>query len=481
MVFAIVFVVNAAGNFLLGIVLGAMLGPAEFGRFATVALAATTLATAFFDWLRLSSLRFSGDERARIDIAASLDAAYLAMMALAVAGVGICALAQIDFGLGLTLLALLPLLAIANARCDYSGALLRARNQANAFAALYALRHVLTFSVVVGAAYCTRSVGVVIAALAATSLAPVVALGGRMRTPGASVGAATRQRVGQFAAYAKPIVVSTVVYQLIGLINRHSAIDLFGLAATGKLALATDLGFRLFLAINVMPETLLFQYALARERREGRAAAQRQIGVNSTMVLALLAPLTAGYMAMAPTFEALIAPAAYRGDFATLSLALAPGFLAFCALYSMLNPVFQLAGRTWPLTIAAGCALASDLAMINLPAFRASVEGLALAHSLSLCVGFSVAAIPALRARAVRPAGRDLCVVAAATLAMALAIRPLNGLASPLAAAALALLIGGAIIGAAILAFDVAGLRAMLLQARAAPANAATPLAGQGL
>jgi hypothetical protein len=58
MVYAVVFFLNAAANFALGVTLGALLGPAEFGRYATVALGASILAMTFFDWLRLSSIRF---------------------------------------------------------------------------------------------------------------------------------------------------------------------------------------------------------------------------------------------------------------------------------------------------------------------------------------------------------------------------------------------------------------------------------------
>ena len=199
-------------------------------------------------------------------------------------------------------------MAIANARCDYAGAQLRARDQAGAFAALYALRQALTFTIVVGVAYWTRDAAAVIAAMAATSLAPVIILGAAMRTPGAALSQASRERLGQFVVYAKPIVASTVIYQLIGLVNRQAALGLFGAAATGKLSLATDLGMRLFLVVNVLPEILLFQFALKRDREEGRDAAERQIGVNSVIVFAILAPLTAGYMAMAPTFEALVVP-----------------------------------------------------------------------------------------------------------------------------------------------------------------------------
>lgn len=479
MIFAVVSVLNSAANFAIGLTLSALLGPAEFGRYATLMLAAVTLATALFDWLRLSSQRFSGDIEGRAHIAASLDVAFLAMMALAVVVVAAAALAGFRFGFGATLIALAPFVAIANARCDYSGAQLRARDQARAFAALYAIRQTLTFALVVGVAYWTRDAATVIAATAATSLAPVVVLGAAMRTPGATLSQASRVRLRQFVVYAKPIVASTVIYQLISLVNRQTALSLFGAAATGKLSLATDLGMRLFLVVNVLPEILLFQFALKRDREDGREAAQRQIGVNSVIVFAILAPLTAGYMAMAPTFEALVVPSAYRGDFARLSLILAPGFFAYCALYSTLNPVFQLAQRTWPLTLAALAALAADVVMLRFDVFSRDLDGVALAYAASLGVGFVAAAIPGLREPASRPALRDLLVIGVATMVMTAAVRPLNGIAAPVVVAALALALGGSIFAAAILAFDVGGLRKAALSRlagrRAALASFARP------
>ncbi len=381
------------------------------------------------------------------------------MMALAVLAVAIGASAGLRFSFGAALVALTPFVAIANARCDYSGAQFRAREQAAAFAALYAMRQTLTFTVVVAVAIFTRDAASVIAAMAVASLAPAVVLGAAMRTPGAALSQASRARLRQFVVYAKPVVASTVIYQLIGLINRQTALALFGAAATGKLSLATDLGLRLFLVVNVLPEILLFQYALKRDREDGPEAARRQIGVNSVIVFAILAPLTAGYMAMAPTFEALVVPTAYRGDFARLSLELAPGFFAYCALYSTLNPVFQLAQRTWPLTLAAVAALAADLVMMRLPVFTRDVDGLAVAYAASLGVGFLAAAIPGFRNGASRPALRDLIVIGSATAAMTAAIKPLNGLAPPIVVAPLALIIGAALFGACLLVFDVAGLR----------------------
>jgi O-antigen/teichoic acid export membrane protein len=127
MVFAIVFLSNAVANFVLGILLSALLGPAEFGRYATVALGATTLATTSFDWLRLSSIRFSGAYEDRAATAASLDAGYIVMVAVAVACVLALIAARINFGLEGSLLALTPFMAIAYARSDYFAAYMRAR------------------------------------------------------------------------------------------------------------------------------------------------------------------------------------------------------------------------------------------------------------------------------------------------------------------------------------------------------------------
>lgn len=221
---------------------------------------------------------------------------------------------------------------------------------------------------------------------------------------------------------------------------------------------------------------LLFQYALKRERENGREAAERQIGVNIVLVLALLAPLAAGYMAMAPTFEALLAPSAYRGDFARLSLELAPGFVAWCAISSMVNPVFQFAKRTWPLTIAALIALATDLALLHFGAPRgARMRSTAPIRSVSRSRRQLDDRVAQPGRAAQGPRNRHHR--SGETLVMALAIRPLNGSGSPAVAALLALIVGGGVFGSALLTFDVAGLLARAVAAWRAPRDRWSPLA----
>jgi O-antigen/teichoic acid export membrane protein len=462
MVFALSFLGNAAANFLFGLLLSGMLGPAEYGRYATAALGASVVAILAFDWLRLSTYRFTlalGDARRT---ASSLELGFLVMSLACLALGGLAAFFHFDFGLGSRLALMTFVLAIANARFDYRGARLRSQDEPIAFARLSMARQGLLFTFVFAIAWYSRSA---IAAIAALALSQALAsLSARIGRGGeAPLEKANFSDIKAFVRYSAPIVTATALFMAIGLVNREIAMVRFGAAETGKLALATDLSFRLFMVFNFLPETVLFQIAMRREAREGVAAASRQIRFNQVIALSLIAPVAIGYMIMAPTFEALIVPKAYRGEFALLSRDLAPGFLAYCAVYAICNPVFQLARRTWPAALAALGAFALNLALAFSPIFSHDIEGLALAHSASLIFAFAVAAIVAMRQRGARPRWRDLSAIAASTALMALAIRPLNAIHSAPLAATLAVLGGGALFTTLLFAFDVAGVRAQTL------------------
>jgi O-antigen/teichoic acid export membrane protein len=465
MIFALSFFLNAATNFAFGLTLSAILGPAEFGRYSTVQLASITLAGAMLDWLRYSTLRFSGEAEARSAIASSLEAGYFALTLLAYGVGGICVALGASFGLGASLLLLTPLLAVAAHRVDFTGARFRAHDQGVAFAGIYGLRQVLCFTAVVATAWTTRDARATVSVLIAANLIPAIVFARRARVEGTALRHASLTRLKTFFVYAKPIVFSLVVYQLVLLINRHLALVHLGAEATGKFSLASDLGQRLFGAANSLPELMLFQYVLKIDRAEGRAAAERQLSRNISLALGFLAPLAAGYAVMAPTFECLMAPAAYRGPFASLSAELAPGFFAMFAIISAISPIFQLKGATWQLSAAALLALVVDLALVCFTDLAASVDGLAAATSWSLGAAMGATAVLAWNVSAVRPHGRDLAVIAGATAAMAALVRPLNALPSHVVAAVAAVAIAGAVLGAAYLAFDVGGVRGFAVEA----------------
>ncbi|MDE3176223.1 MAG: hypothetical protein KGM15_08995 [Pseudomonadota bacterium] len=459
MIFVISFFLNAATNFAFGLTLSAIPGPAEFGRYSTVQLASITLAGGMLDWLRYSTLRYSGDDEAKSVIASSLEAGYFALTLVIYAAVGLCVALDATFGLGASLLLLTPLLGVAAHRVDFTGAQLRARDQGVAYAGIYALRQVLCFTAVVATAYATRSAAFTVAVLAAANLIPALAFAPWARVSGAALAKASAARLKTFFVYAKPIVFSLVMYQLVGLINRHVALTHLGADATGKFSLATDLGQRLFGAANSLPELMLFQYVLKLDRIEGRAAAERQLSRNISLALGFLAPLATGYAVMAPTLEALMAPAAYRGSFATLSAALAPGYFGLFVIISALSPIFQLKHATWQLSAASVLALVVDILLLSFTDLAASTDGLAIASSASLLAAMMATAALAWRVSPVRPRLVDIAVIAAATALMAALVRPLNAWSSHGGAAAAAIAIAGVVLGGAYLAFDVGGVR----------------------
>jgi O-antigen/teichoic acid export membrane protein len=463
MLIAAAFLINSAGNFVLGVLLSAILGPAEFGRYATVALAGLTLAGAVFDWLRLSTIRFAGDAQRQASFAASLEAANLAITLALFAAAGLAFALRLDFGLGPLLLFLTPLYTVAISRIDYSAAQFRARDLARPYALIFGLRQLFCFLAAAGVAWLRRDAATTVAALAIANLAAAVALGPALRVPGATLAAAKRQDVWRFFLYAKPLVASFVLYALISLINRQVALAHLGAAETGKFALAFDMSQRLFQALYALPEIFLFQHALKLDREQGRAAAEAQLGLNAALALAAFLPVAAGYFALGPTFEQLIVPQAYRGDFARISLALAPGLICYGAIVIAVHPVFQLAQRTWPVTAAALLALVVDAALLIFGGAGASVEGLAHAYSASLVVAAVAAGAMAFRRKAVRPSLGDLAVLAAALVAMVAAVRPINALASPWLAAAAGVSLGGSIYLGILLACDFAGSRSFIV------------------
>ena len=460
MLFSLAYLGNAAANFLFGIVVGSVLGPAEYGRYATAALAATVVAALAFDWLRLSTNRFwlalPDPNRASASLEAGFFVVSATLFALAALAWGL----GLDFGLGGKLIALALVLAIANARFDYRGARLRARELPKGFVRLSLARQGLLFTAVLGVAACTRNSAATIAALALSQAVASLAARG---LDDVDIKRARWLDLRTFAVYSAPVVVATALFMAIGLVNREIAMARFGAAATGKLSLATDLSFRLFMAFNFLPETVLFQIAMRREASEGAAAARGQIRLNQVYALALIAPVAVGYMVMAPTFEALIVPKAFRGEYAILARDLAPGFLAYCGVYAICNPLFQLARRTWPIALAALAAFVADLVLTALPRFSSDIEGLAQAHSASLILGFAAAACLAMRQTRGKPRWRDLSAIAISSALMATAIRPLNAIPNAPLAAMLALLAGSAVLGAALVVFDVAGSRQALL------------------
>lgn len=454
------FIVNAGLNLVVGLAVAAVLGPAEYGRFAVASMAAIVAGTALFEWLRLSTTRFwaGGDAGLR----ASLEAGYLLMGLLVAAGVLLLPLSGLRTAVTGVPLALIGCAAVATGLFEFRAAEARAGFRDRTYLRLVLARAALALALMVGAAAWLGSAAWVIAAFGLSAALACLAVPRGPDPARAALREARRADLARFARYGLPIVAASLVFQVIVLANRGIAAGELGLAEAGRLALATDLTIRLLLSVGAALDAFLFQLAVRRREEAGEEAGHRQVADNMIAAGAALAFVGTGLLAALPALEALFVPAAYRGSFGALAAILLPGVLAFCFLQFGLNPVMQLAGRTTALLWTALVALAADLALVALLVPAHGLAGVALAHAGALVAGCLAMIGPAIRVARRWPAPRDALAVVLAAALMAGVMWPFRGLASPW----LALVAGGAAgalaFAAVLVAFDVLGLRGRL-------------------
>lgn len=455
----VTFLINAGLNFAVGLVVAAVLGPASYGRYAVWASAGALLATAAFEWLRLSTARFYGDAQrdANPALRPTLDAAYAALIAFLVGG-GVLSLGLPErFGLNITPVAAVVLTAVANGAFDYRTALARARFKDRDYAALVIGKGVLGLAGAGLAAVLTHEPFVVLAAQACgTWLATCPVRRSLADDAGAGPDAALVRR---FAGYGLPVVAANIVFQAILLLNRGVAAGRFGYAAAGHLSLATDLELRILLAMGAAVDVLLFQLAVRSEAVGGERAAAAQVRANMVHVAAVLLLLAVGFAVTLPAFAALVVPEQFRDGFVPLALAVLPGIAIFALGQFAINPAFQMAHRTAP--IIAGALVSAGIDALGLAALPVGAGPLGIAgiHSASLGLGTVLLAALAFRDPTVRPAPRDGFGLLVAGAVAAAALWPVRALPSPMLVLGAAALVGPLAYGAVLLLLDVGGVR----------------------
>ncbi len=460
MLIILTFVLNAGLNFLLGLCVAAVLGPASYGRFSIALMTATVATTLVFDWLRLSATRYY-TEQARSGapaLRASLNAGYLAGSLILATAAGAALLLGRDFGMSRAMVVATVLAAIANGFFEFFGALLRARFHNLGYSSLVVLKNVLAFVAMVGAGYYFRDPTLVMAMAAASAMIATLALWRQATDPHARLPQASRAQIAVYLRYGAPIVVANIFYQGVVLANRGFAAAHLDFAAAGKLSLATDMTIRLILVAGAALDILLFQIAVHRKATGGGKAGEEQVARNSAVIFATLALLCLGYMAGLPAFTALVAPAKFRESFEPLSLILAPGVTLFCLGQFCLNPIAQLESRTSLTLIAAATTAALDLGLIWFGPFAPNLTAYAIIHSASLAVSFFVMVALTWRWRAHWPRARDVGIVFLAGAAASAAMWPLRGVQPPILALVLVAIAGTSVFGGVLYIFDLGGL-----------------------
>ena len=464
MIVGLAFVSNALFNFLVAILVARFLGPAEFGRFAIAWAAAVLINTAGFDWLRLSAVRFYSQRtrRERPAVRATLEACFAAMAAIAALGGLTLALSGLDLPLSPGLVAMAVLTGVASGVYDLRTALARARFLDRPYVAIVLVKNGLGLALTVGGALAFGSAKIALAGACLSIGAAMAATYRELCDPDARVGIAEGKLARAFFDYAAPFILSSVLFQLIPFACRILAGALYGDAEAGQFSLANDIGVRVMAAIASALDVVLFQRAVRAEETHGLEGARAQVAENMALVVAVILPSAAGLWLCLPSVEALIAPAAFRGPFSAHLAPMLPGLAAFVLTMYAVAPIFQIAKRTAPMVFAALAALAvlATLAIV-LPRAGGGLW-LAFAQSGALIAGLAVALALAAASRPQWPRARDILGALAATVAMALALRPLNALSPGVALLALQACVGATVYGGLAWLFDVARLRQRL-------------------
>lgn len=464
----VVFALNTVFNFAISLLVATFLGPAEYGRFALATAVAVFLNTALFDWLRLSATRFYS-ERVRAEdpsVRATLDAIFGGVtLALALAAATLI-LSGLDLPVTGSLLALAVAASVASAVFDYHTALIRARFLDAAYRRVVLAKHATALICTAGGAWLFQSAQTALAGICLSAVFAVASARRDLVDPGASPRGASADHARAFLRYAFPIVLSSIIYQTIPLMNRASVASEFGFAETGQFALAFDIAIRLVAAIGSSLDVLLFQLAVRAEEAGGAERAMERASKNMGLVFALMLPTCLGCWLALPSFEAVFAPAAYRGLFAQYVTLFLPGIFAYAMLQFAIAPVFQITKSTTPLVIAALAAAIANMFLLGAMGTAQDASGHAATQAAAFSVGFvTLAAFAALRTGA-RPRWRDIGLTCLACAAMTAALLPLRAMQPGFATLLLQVGLGAGLCVGLYLVFDVGEAR-RLLAARA--------------
>jgi O-antigen/teichoic acid export membrane protein len=290
----------------------------------------------------------------------------------------------------------------------------------------------------------------------------VIAVHAALRDPFTLARMASFQIAKSILRYAMPIVAASLLYLCIPLANRSLISIYYGFSETGQFSLAFDIGTKALAAIGTALDVLLFQIAVAAHDQFGIEQSKQRIADNMAIVIAVMVPACTGIWLVLPSIQALIVPEEFRGPFIDLLDFMLPGLFCSAMILFGLNPVFQIAKRTWPLIGAAlaGC-IADPLFLLVLPR-GLGVNGLAIAQSGAFAVAMVTLTGIACFWDPVWPRWRDLGATALGSAAMTAILLPLRD-QPPGFATLFEQIAAGTVIYAAIVFFlDIAKLRTII-------------------
>ena len=438
-----------------------LLGADEYGQYALVIAGVGLANKLFFEWLRLSLLRFRPGFEDRLDVfEATISAAFLALMgATAVLGaIALLAGSQlIPLALLVAGIVLLWMQALFDLELERARSELRPKRYGlMAFGRAGLALALGVFFVVQG----LGALGLIVGLIAAMLIVLGKPLLERLR--GIRLDASEWGLMAQLCRYGGPLAVTAALGFLINSSDRFIIGWLLNDAAVGRYSVAFDLtsfSIGLLLAIVNLAAYPLVIRAL---QEHGPEHARRELVANLTGLLTAGIPAVIALALLAKPIARIVLGPEFQADAATLiPLIAAAAFLRdFKAYY--LDLAFHLGRNTVPQMCVTAVAVVLNISLNFwwIPVFGilgsayATIAAYALALVLSGFVGRSVFRLPG-------PNG-DVFKVVLAACGMGIALWQVKDFTG-LAALAGQVLGGGLVYGLLLLVLDVAGVRGRIL------------------
>ena len=459
------FAINTLFNFIVGLTVAKFLGPDEYGRFALAVQAAMVIQTLLFDWVKLSATRFYSERarthdpalRATLETMFAFLAVLLIMLALVLLRTGV------HLELGGPLVALALLASITNGMFDFHTAMMRARFMDRDYFRLVFTKNIAALCLTVGGAFFFHSAPMALAGACLSIGGSVFTVRRRLHDALSPPSAFSAPSARKTLTYAVPIVAANFLYHFVPLFNRAVITHRYGFAETGQFSLASDVGLRVVSAIGSALDVLLFQLAVAADENHGLAEGKAQIARNMVIVFALVAPACMGLWLILPSFDHLVVPAQFAIPFGYFITLLLPGLFCHALINYAINPVFQLARRTWPLIGAAAVGAAFNVIVVSFGPVGTDATLIAEAQGSMFIVALVVLLGIAAFTRPQWPLLRDLAKPALGVAAMTAVLLPMRHWQPSLVTLLAQVLVGAFIYALAIIIFDIGGMRGTFL------------------
>lgn len=436
-----------------------ILSPEDYGLYVVGMSLAGIVNAILFAWIRLSILRYQSEGEA-VDIRLSALAGYGLSAALSPVVV-IALLVTTSRPLGELLLA--TAVALTLGLFEFGQYVLNARQMSRAYMRASILRAVLTLTISLTLVHLGMGgVGLLVGIGSAYLAASLVSSPEIWRAP------VRRFESGMFMqmlAFGAPMAISGAVFSLHGALDRLIVVHFLGEGAAGVYGASADL-VRQIILFPAMAVGAAMTPAVIRSLAEGGTErADRQLNLSAEMLLAVVMPAAIGLALVAPAFSVLMLGPEFRDVAARLIPILSLAWLFQAMTQQYVHVSFHLAKASRFLLVQGAILLAVNLVLTIVLVPSHGLSGAAWALLLSEAVGMAAGFVLARNAHPLPlPKGAVLRALAASAVMAAPTWLAMKMLSDPFLCVVVAVATGIVSYAVAAVAFDLMGLRALLLE-----------------